>query len=57
MIAYHTCMDRDYPNRKKAVVTPLFKKGNRIDPANYRPISLTSVCCKLLEHIIHSNNI
>ena len=40
---------------KKAVVTPLFKKGNHNDPANYRPISLTSVCCKLLERIIHSN--
>ena len=40
---------------RKALVTPLFKKGNRNDPTNYRPISLTSICCKLLEHIIYSN--
>ena len=33
----------------------IFKKGNRSDPSNYRPISLTSVCCKVLEHIIYSN--
>jgi len=36
-----------------ANVTPIFKKGNRADPSNYRPISLTSICCKLLEHIIY----
>ena len=35
-----------------ANITPVFKKGNRHDPANYRPVSLTSVCCKLMEHII-----
>ena len=40
---------------KQALVSPLFKKGNRKDPSNYRPISLTCICSKLLEHIIHSN--
>ena len=40
---------------KKLLVTPLFKKGNRNNPVNYRPISLTSACCKLLERIIYSN--
>jgi len=30
-------------------VTPIFKKGSPSDPANYRPISLTCVACKLLE--------
>ena len=33
---------------KTALVTPVFKKGSRSDPSNYRPISLTSVCCKLV---------
>jgi hypothetical protein len=37
---------------KRAVVTPIFKKGIRTDPGNYRPVSLTSVPCKLLESII-----
>ena len=36
-----------------ANITPIFKKGDRGDPSNYRPISLTSVCCKILEHIIY----
>ena len=39
---------------KKANVTPLFKKGDRANPGNYRPISLTCIACKVLEHIISS---
>ncbi|XP_065679099.1 uncharacterized protein LOC101234374 [Hydra vulgaris] len=37
---------------KKANVTPLFKNGSRLDPGNYRPISLTSVVCKVMEKIL-----
>ncbi|KAL8616823.1 hypothetical protein ACOMHN_017860 [Nucella lapillus] len=37
---------------KHALVQPVFKKGDRSQAANYRPISLTCVCCKLMEHII-----
>ena len=37
---------------REANVTPLFKKGSRLDSSNYRPVSLTSVCCKLMEGII-----
>ncbi len=33
----------------------MFKKGNRHDPVNYRPVSLTSICFKLLEHIVCSH--
>ncbi|KAL8570366.1 hypothetical protein ACOMHN_035784 [Nucella lapillus] len=40
---------------KDANVTPIFKKGEHYDPTNYRPVSLTSVCCKVLEHILTSN--
>ena len=36
----------------EANVAPVFKKGDWHYPANYRPISLTCVCAKLLEHII-----
>ena len=36
-----------------ANIMPIFKKGNRSSPLNYRPISLTAVCCKVLEHIIY----
>ena len=32
----------------------LFKKGDRHQASNYRPVSLTSVSCKILEHVIHS---
>lgn len=41
-------------NWRKANVTPIYKKGSRQDPANYRPISLTCIACKVLEHIIVS---
>ena len=36
-------------------MSPIFKKGNRTIAANYRPVSLTAICCKLLEHIIAKN--
>ena len=35
----------------KATVAPAHKKGNRRQVDNYRPISLTSVPCKIMEHI------
>ena len=34
----------------------LFKKGSRSEAANYRPVSSTSVPCKLLEHIIYHSS-
>ena len=40
---------------KKAMITPIFKKGSCTDPMNYRPISLTSIICKILGHIIYSH--
>ena len=35
-----------------ANIVPIFKKGNCNLASNYRPISLTSTCCKVMEHII-----
>ncbi|ESO05697.1 hypothetical protein HELRODRAFT_171357 [Helobdella robusta] len=49
--------DKSYENGKVpelwlcANVTPLYKKGNKSDPSNYRPVSLTSVVCKIMESI------
>ena len=40
---------------KEANITPLFKKGSRNKPENYRPVSLTSVVCKLLEPLIRDH--
>jgi hypothetical protein len=37
---------------KKAIVIPVFKKGNSSKVSNYRPISLTCIICKIMEHII-----
>ena len=37
---------------KEARVTPVHKKKEKSDPANYRPISLLSVMSKLLEKVI-----
>uniref|UniRef100_A0A3B3QXL0 Reverse transcriptase domain-containing protein n=1 Tax=Paramormyrops kingsleyae TaxID=1676925 RepID=A0A3B3QXL0_9TELE len=37
---------------KHANITPVFKKGDRSNPANYRPISLTCITGKVMEAII-----
>ena len=42
---------------RQALISPLFK-GEKKDcnkAENYRPISLTSISCKVIEHILHSN--
>jgi hypothetical protein len=39
---------------KKAIVVPIYKGGDRLLVNNYRPVSLTSVFCKQMEHVIAS---
>ena len=39
----------------RAQVSPIFKKGDKTSAANYRPISLTCILCKVLEHIMASH--
>ena len=40
---------------KLANQTPIRKKGSRQLPESYRPVSLTCMCCKLMEHILVSH--
>ena len=35
---------------REAIVTPVFKKGAKSKPENYRPISLACILSKVLEH-------
>ncbi|ELU01999.1 hypothetical protein CAPTEDRAFT_40136, partial [Capitella teleta] len=37
---------------KSAHVTALFKRGKKHSPENYRPVSLTSVVCKVMKHFV-----
>ena len=37
---------------RKALVAPLFKKGEKHKSSNYRPVSLTVIICKLLETFV-----
>ena len=37
---------------KEATVTPIFKKGTKGEAGNYRPVSLTSIPCKIFESIM-----
>ena len=36
-------------------MTPIFKKGRKQDPGNYRPVSLTCVLCKVMEKLIRQS--
>ena len=55
-------MFRPYPDNGEipkewslANICPFYKKGDRAVPSNYRPVSLTCVPCKMLEHIVYTN--
>jgi hypothetical protein len=47
--------DKCYLTIKDAHVVPLFKKDERHLASNNRPVSLTSITCKVMEHIVHSS--
>ena len=39
---------------KRANVAQMFKRGNKHSPSNYRPVSLTSLVVKCLEHLVYA---
>jgi hypothetical protein len=39
-------------NWKHTNVAPAYKKGDKYSAVNYRPISLTCISCKIMEHVI-----
>ena len=53
----YKCIDKGtLPSQwKEAIVTPIFKKGCKSDPSNYRPVSLTTVVCKIMNRMISEN--
>ena len=38
---------------KSGLITPIFKKGEKTNPANYRGITVTSILLKIVEHILN----
>jgi len=40
---------------KSGQITPIYKKGNKQLANNYRPVSLTSIPCKILEQLIRED--
>ena len=40
---------------KTAIVSAIFKKGNKSLASNYRPVSLTSVVCKIMEKLVRKH--
>ena len=43
-----------YRQRSVTAVILMAKKGNKKKPKNYRPVSLTSVICKVMEAIVRN---
>jgi hypothetical protein len=42
-----------YPDiLKKSIIVPVYKKGDRNDPSNFRPIALTPIFSKVFEYVV-----
>ena len=55
--SFQQSLDKDEISKEwcLANICPLYNKGDRALPSNYRPVSLTCVPCKMLEHIVCTN--
>ena len=51
LLSSHTIPDE----WRTAIISSIFKKGDKSDPGNYRPVSLTCIACKILESIIYDH--
>ena len=44
-----------FPDKfKQARITPIFKSKSKLDPGNYRPVSVLPILSKFLERIVHN---
>ena len=56
LIFEQTIMDKKLPTDwRSGNISAIYKKGSKLEAGNYRPISLTCICCKLLESIIRDH--
>ena len=52
LIFRHSLSSGEVPDDwRTANVAPIYKKGQKYTPANYRPVSLTCIASKLMEHM------
>lgn len=52
----HSVKSQTIPDEwKKAKISALFKKGDKCVAGNYRPVSLTSVVCKIMEKLVRNH--
>ena len=55
-IFHHSYKTGEIPSIwRTANICPIFKKGKKFEAVNYRPVSLTCISCKIMEHIITSH--
>jgi len=54
-ILYSSFKSHCLPSQWLSFCHPFSKKGTTSDPANYKPISLTCTCCRVIEHIINTH--
>ena len=40
---------------RMAYIVPVYKRADKCSAENYRPVSITSICSEVMEHILFSN--